>query len=204
MNAPPRRLAAVGCRAHTGWAALVVIAGDAAHLDVVARHRIELADPAGGVPRAVYQRSRGLQLAEAAARVATAEGIATERAAAALESAIRQAGDAGLLVRRCGVVVGNLSAAVPLESILASHALAHAAEGRLYQEALLDGAQASGLDPIAVARASIWDEACWSLGVSVEELKRRIGDLRREVGAPWAEDQKLAALAALLALAAPA
>jgi len=114
------------------------------------------------------------------------------------------AGDAGLLVRRCGVVVGNLSAAVPLESILASHALAHAAEGRLYQEALLDGAQASGLDPIAVARASIWDEACWSLGVSVEELKRRIGDLRREVGAPWAEDQKLAALAALLALAAPA
>ena len=69
MNAPPRRLAAVGCRAHTGWAALVVIAGDAAHLDVVARHRIELADPAGGVPRAVYQRSRGLQLAEAAARL---------------------------------------------------------------------------------------------------------------------------------------
>src|SRR5205085_7921056 len=89
-------------------------------------------------------------------------------------------------------------------SDLASHALAHAAEGRLYQEALLDGAEAAGLEPIAVARASIWDEACWTLGVSVEELKRRIGDLRREVGAPWAEDQKLAALAAPLALAAPA
>jgi hypothetical protein len=38
----------------------------------------------------------------------------------------------------------------------------------------------------------------------VDELKRRLGDVRREVGAPWAEDQKLAALAALLALAAPA
>ena len=204
MTTGREKLAAIGCRAHTGWAVLVVVAGDAAHLDVVVRHRIELADPAGALSRAVYQRSRGLEPAKAAARVAAAERIAAERAAAALESAVREAGDADLRVRRCGVVVGNLSAAVPLASILASHALAHAAEGRLYQEALLDGAEASGLDPIAVARASMWDEACWTLGVSAEELKRRLGDLRREVGAPWTEDQKLAALAALLALAAPA
>lgn len=202
MSVLSGRLAAAGCRAHTGWAALVVVAGDAARPEVVARHRVELADPAAAVPRAVYQRSRGLPPAEAAVRVTAVRRNATERAAAALESAAREAGDAELRVERCGVVVGNLAAETPLESILASHALAHAAEGRLYQEALLDGAEAAGLAPVAVVRATIWDEACWALGVSVEELRQRLGDLRREVGAPWAEDQKLAALAALLALAA--
>jgi len=171
---------------------------------VVARRRIELVDSAADLPRAVYQRSRGLEPAEAAVRVAAIERMAAERAAGELESAVREAADAGVGVRRCGVVVGNLSAEISLESILASHALAHAAEGRLYQEALLDGAGAAGLEPLAVARASIWDEACWALDVSVDDLKTQLGDVRREVGAPWAEDQKLAALAALLALAAPA
>ena len=198
-----RNLAVVGCRTHTGWAVLVVIAGDVEHMHVVARRRVDLVDSVATLPRAVYQRSRGLPPTDAAARVAAVRRIATKRAEAALESATGEAQDAGFGVQRCGVVVGDLSAEIPLESILASHALAHAAEGRLYQEALLDGAEASGLEPIAVARASIWDEAYWALGVSVDELGRRLGDLRREVGAPWGEDQKLAALAALLAHAAP-
>ena len=195
-----RNAAAIGCRAHTGWAALVVIAGHRTQLDVVVRRRIELADPTGVVPRAVYQRSREMKPADAAARVAVAERIATEGAAAELASAVREAEDAGRRVRCCAVVVGSLSAEIPLEAILASHALAHAAEGRLYQEALLDGAEAAGLEPIAVARASIWDEACWTLGVSVDELRGSLATVRREIGPPWAEDQKLGALAALVAL----
>jgi hypothetical protein len=51
-------------------------------------------------------------------------------------------------------------------------------------------------------RASIWDEACWTFEASMDDMKRHLAEVRREVGAPWAEDQKLAALAALLALAA--
>jgi hypothetical protein len=39
------------------------------------------------------------------------------------------------------------------------------------------------------------------LGVAHEELRNRIDQLRREVGPPWAQDQKLAALAAWIALA---
>jgi hypothetical protein len=168
---------------------------------VVVRQRIELADPTGALPRPVYQRSRGMQPAEAATRIAAVERIATERAGSALASAVRESGDAGGRVRRCGVVVGKLSAAAPLESILASHALCHAAEGRLYQQALLDGAEVSGLEPVAVERASIWDEACWVAGASADDLRGRLDAVRREIGPPWAEDQKLAALAALIALA---
>ena len=194
------RAAAIGCRAHTGWAALVVIAGGAARPVVVLRRRGELADPSGRVPRNVYQASRALKRPEAAARVEAAERIAADRAAAALQQAVLEVKSASVVVRSCAVVVGAFAGA-PLESILASHALAHAAEGRLYQTALLQAAEACGLGAVAVPKRSIWEGGEAAIGVEQDELRQRIAGLRREVGSPWAEDQKLAALAALIALA---
>jgi hypothetical protein len=114
---------------------------------------------------------------------------------------VREATDEGAAVRSCAVVVGTFSRGVPLESILASHALAHAAEGQLYQRALLQSAESRGLDTIAIPKRSIWEQAESALGVAEDELRDWIGELRREVGPPWAQDQKLAALAAWIALA---
>jgi hypothetical protein len=194
------RAAAIGCRAHTGWAALVVVAGGVARPEVLFRGRAELGDPSDRVRRNAYQAARGLEPAEAAALVEAAERIAVERAAAALERTVREAADEGAVVRSCAVVVGRFSGA-RLESILASHALAHAAEGRLYQGALLQGAEARGLEPVAIVKQSIWEEGESALGARGAELRQRIDQLRREIGPPWAEDQKLSALAASIALA---
>jgi hypothetical protein len=194
------RAAAVGCRAHTGWAALVVVAGGVARPAVPFRGRAELGDPAGRVRRNVYQAARGLEPAAAATLIEAAERIAAERAADALERTVRQARDEGAVVRSCAVVVGASGEGVRLESILASHALAHAAEGRLYQGALLQGAEARGLDTIAVPKRSIWEQGEAALGIAADELRHWIDELRREVGPPWAQDQKLAALAAWIAL----
>jgi len=193
------RPAAVGCRAHTGWAALVVVAGGVEPPNVIFRGRADLADPTGRVRRNVYQSSRSLEPAQAAVLVEAAERIAAGQASAALERTVRAVKDAAA-VRSCAVVVGAFAGA-PLESILASHALAHAAEGRLYQAALLRGARSLMLDTLAVPKRSIWDEGEATLGVARDELRRRIDRLRRELGPPWAEDQKLAALAAWIALA---
>ena len=104
------------------------------------------------------------------------------------------------MVRSCAVVVGAFSDA-RLESILASHALAHAAEGRLYQRALLQSAESRGVEAVAIPKRSIWEQGESALGVGREQLRHWIDQLRRKVGPPWAEDQKLAALAAWIALA---
>jgi hypothetical protein len=195
------RAAAIGCRAHTGWAVLVLVAGGFARPEVLFRGRAELGDPAGRVRRNVYQAARALKPAEAAVLVEAAERIAAEQAAAALERTVREATDEGSVVRSCAVVIGAFPAGARLESILASHALAHAAEGRLYQGALLQGAEAYGLDTVAVPKRSIWEQGESALGVAQDELRHWIDQLRREVGPPWAQDQKLAALAAWIALA---
>jgi hypothetical protein len=177
-----------------------VVAGGVARPEVVFRGRAELSDSRGRVRRNVYQAARGLEPAAAAERVEAAERIAAEQAAAVLERTVRQARGEGAVVRVCAVVVGASSSSVRLESILASHVLAHAAEGRLYQGALLEGAEACGLETIAVPKRSIWEQGEASLGVAPGELRQWIDGLRRELGPPWAEDQKLAALAAWVAL----
>jgi hypothetical protein len=158
-----------------------VVAGD---FDVAFRGRIELSDPEGRVKKNAYQSARGLEPAAASELVEAAERIAVQQAAAGLK-ALRD-DDVG----SCAVVVGA-SAEAPLESILASHALAHAAEGRMYQCALLRGAESLGLEAVAVPKQSIREHELWP----------RLDDLRRELGPPWAEDQKLAALAAWISLA---
>jgi len=119
--------------------------------------------------------------AAAAELVEAAERIAIEQAIAGLRRLQHDIGS-------CAVVVGA-SGEAPLESILGSHALAHAAEGRLYQRALLQAAESLGLDAAAVPKKRIQGHDLWP----------RLEDLRRELGPPWAEDQKLAALAAWIA-----
>ena len=199
MPRPPT--AALGCRAHTGWAVLVAIHADAERPRVVLRCRAELCDPTGNVRRNVYQAARGLPLTAAARLVESAERIAAERATAAIEHAVGQVHAEGADVLTCAVVVGVRSATPGLGSILRSHPLAHAAEGRLYQDALLRGAESCGLKRLAVPKRSIWPQAESALGIAGDDLRRWIDGLRREVGPPWAEDQKLAALAACVALA---
>jgi hypothetical protein len=195
------RAAALGCRAHTGWATLVVVAGGVARPEVVFRGRAELGDPAGRVRKNVYHAARALELAAAAALIKAAERIAAEQAAAALERTVRDAADEGAVVHSCAVVVGTFAGEARPESILASHARVHAAEGRLYQGVLLQSAESRGLDTIAIPKRSIWEEGQSALGVGQDELRRWIDQLRRAVGPPWAQDQKLAALAAWIALA---
>jgi hypothetical protein len=193
--------AAVGCRAHTGWAALVTVSGGVAEPRILLRRRVELSDPTGRVRRNVYQAARGLDPATAASVVEKSERTARAQASVVLGQAVRDVAVEAAVVRACAVVVGAFPAGTRLESILASHALAHAAEGRLYQQAILHGAEANGLRTLEVPKRSIWEVAETAFGIGGAELRRRIDGLRRDVGPPWAEDQKLAAVAAWIALA---
>ena len=66
----------------------------------------------------------------------------------------------------------------------------HAAEGALYELAVLDAAAAAGLPVLVV------DPRTLAPSDEVEALGRLIGP-------PWQKDHKLAAMAALVALEAP-
>ena len=56
---------AIGLRAHSGWAALVAVTGSAAGIEILARRRIELADPDVPGSKQPYHEAEGLPSHEA-------------------------------------------------------------------------------------------------------------------------------------------
>jgi hypothetical protein len=194
--------AAVGFRVHTGWAAAVVLSGPADAPRVVERRRVNLLAP--GVPFECYHAAAAMPFAKAEAMLEKARSTATELAREALRDIA-----AGLRATKdelvaAGVVVSNARPLLSIEAALSSHAMKHAAEGQLYQQALMDAASELGLRVSAVPERDLPAIAGRTLGVSPLQLRSRTADLGRELGAPWAADQKAAALVAWLALASKA
>ena len=91
-------------------------------------------------------------------------------------------------VETVGVVGKVRNVPDDLQRILVAHALLHAAEGALYEEALLDAATRAGLGALLVEERTI-------------EIPAALDRLGKQLGPPWQKDHKLAASAALAVLA---
>ena len=192
-------LVALGFRAHTGWAAMVALAGDVAEPDVIDRRRIELI--ASHERAAVYHAARERDLPTAREMVTRAIAEARSFARGAIDAVVTELGARGCRVVGLGVVLGNAALPAQLEKILASHAVVHAAEGQLFRDALSAGGEECGLAVTGIAANHLHQEVARGLGLRALELERRLAALGKRAGRPWAQDQKEAALAAWHALA---
>ena len=176
---------ALGFRAHTGWTAVVAIDRDRR---VIHRGRLDLIAGADAGQGHVFHVAAELaSLAAAEKRIAAATAESASRARQGIASLVAQLDDE---VVACGVVLGNPRPLPALEAILRSHALLHTAEGMLYRNALLEAARALRLRTLGVPAAQL----------AKHPQRKRIDALGRELGPPWAQDQKESALVAWLAL----
>ena len=180
---------ALGFRAHSGWAAMVAVAGTMDAPRVLERRRIVIADPEIPGSRQPYHAAAGLPFPEAESAVREAiessRGLALEAMSATVE-ALRALGHE---VDGCGVLLGSGRSLPGLERILAAHPLIHTAEGEMFRNVLVWAAQECHL-PVTGVREKELDAA------SLE----RIGSLGKLIGPPWTQDQKYATVAALMAL----
>ncbi len=196
--------AALGLRAHTGWAAAVVLAGPVDDPRLVLRRRLTLV--AGRLPEAAQPyhaaSERPDDLAAAAALIARTERAATDRAASALRALVEATTAAGARVAAAGVVLGGGRPLPPLAAVLRSHAAVHAAEGELYRRVLVEACAACDLPSRGVPGRDLYAHAAAALDRDEEELRARLAALGRAAGPPWARDEKECALAAWVALAA--
>ncbi|MGZ3408322.1 MAG: hypothetical protein ACXVAN_17855 [Polyangia bacterium] len=200
-----RTPAALGFRAHTGWAALTATAGPASSPTVLHRARVEMI--AGHTPNAppyVYHAAAQLSLPAAERLVRASEAQARAHATAAIAAALRTLAERGFAVVASGVIGGNRALTSPLEAILRAHALIHAAEGELYRQAIAGASEACGVPVTIVPARELWPRATRQLRVTEERLRARLAEAGRGAGRPWAQDQKESLLVALLALGAAA
>jgi hypothetical protein len=180
---------ALGFRAHSGWAALVAVAGTVDAPRVIERRRIAIADAELAGSKQPYHAAAGLPLPQAEALVRSAVASSRALAVEAILAARKRLESTGHEVAGSGVVLGSGKPLPALEKILASHALIHTAEGELFRDVLVWAAKNCGL-PVAGVRQKDLDASAL----------RRLDSLGKRIGPPWTQDQKYATVAAFRVL----
>ena len=188
--------AAIGLRPHTGWAALVVIGRAPSAL--IDRRRLELLAP--NVPDQLYHTAADRELDDAAGLVAETIAAVDAFAARALRTVLDGQRARSRNVIACGLI-GTLRTTPALTAVLASHARIHAAEGDLFRNALAAAAESASLRLVVVPEKDVAGETAHALGITPSSLQHHVAEIGHIAGAPWRADQKLAAMAAMLALA---
>ena len=192
--------AALGLRAHSGWAALVAVVGTRSSIEVVDRRRIELSASKAPGPRQPYHEAEGKKLEKARQIVTRYAEEAGRLATEELRAVLADLKTRGHSVVGCGLLLASGRPLPDLESILASHALIHSADGELFRDAIADAAEKNRLPLLRIKEKEAIGEAASRLRIEAAELQRRVATLGKTVGPPWTQDQKLAAIAAWLAL----
>jgi hypothetical protein len=190
--------ATLGFRAHSGWAALVAVAGEAGEPAVVVRRRVELVRRS---PRQPFHAAEGRPFASAEDLVRRAEDEATSLAGRAVEEAVEELRAGGHAPSAAGLLLAAGRPLPGLPEILASHALIHAAEGALFRDALRRASRRCGLRLVEVSERELEDRAARSLRRPVTAIRARLAEWGRALGPPWTQDEKRAALVAWVALA---
>lgn len=193
--------AAIGLRAHSGWAILVAVAGSITNPAVILRRRIELCDREISGSVQPYHAARLMNLEAAQLflneRAQSSRRMAREAIQTALEELDAQDrhAAASCILLCSGRITHGLAA------ILASHPAVHTAEGEFYREALRCGCESCGLSVSGVKERDLLTQSSAALRLPADELYRRLAALGKLIGPPWRQDEKLCALASWLLLA---
>jgi len=191
---------AIGLRAKTARAIVVVLGGSIDSAVVVTKTEFKLADPKIPATAQPYHEVMDLPWEESQIAVRTSAAQIEAIARTTLAQLIGELQKEGMNVSGVGIVGAKDR---DLARIGNAHIRAHAAEGVLFRRVLDLAADANGLrretfpdrefDQIAKAR----------VGSEVDAVRRRLNDLGRTVAPPWRADEKQAATAAWLVLHFP-
>jgi hypothetical protein len=192
--------AALGFRAHSGWAALVALAGTLRLPAVLVRRRIELVDPAASGARQPFHEAEGKKLPKAREIIRRCSSDANRLARKAFREVVAELGKNGHRVAGCGLLLASGRPLPALEAILASHALIHTADGELFRDALAGASEDSGVPVTRIREKELLPRVTADLRISADGLQLAIRELGRSLGPPWTQDEKYAALAGWLAL----
>jgi len=192
--------ACIGFRVHSGWAVVVTVAGSTASPSVVDRRRMQLVDSFVYKFRQPYHTAEQMSLKEGAEFIKRVETESRDLARSGIDALQRQLTRVGHDVVGCGLLLSSGRELPVLAQILASHALIHTADGELFRDAIRDACTRCKLPVSGIKEKDLFDVAARSLRLEPAALKHRMTELGKPVGAPWSQDQKLAALAAWLSL----
>jgi len=188
---------AIGLRAKTARAIVVVLGGTSDSPIVLLKSEIRLFDPKVPGTAQPYHEVMDLPWEESQRAVQRYVRAIEIVAAKELARLIKQMTKDGATVVGAGIVGAKDR---DLARIGNNHIRAHAAEGVLFRAVLEFGAEKNGLRRRAFSDRDFAAITKSELGQKHSSIAQRIDELRRSVSPPWRTDEKQAALAAWLVL----
>ena len=195
--------AALGFRVKSGWAGAVLLAGPVESPQLLDRRIVQLCDPTVPESKQPYHAKMGtLQTDEA--KVDALRKVIVKAAQESVSELIKDSGslrDFGSLsvqqIRRANLVVGS---DLDPARIANPHIRAHALDGRLFRTVLEDALGSCGLSCSILVEREIYERAVAALNRTEKDLKQSLTRLGISLDGPWRAEDKLASLAAWLAL----
>jgi hypothetical protein len=187
---------ALGFRVKSGWAAAVLLAGPVESPQLLDRRVVQLCDP--GIPESKqpYHAKMGtLQTDDA--KVERLRKVVVGAAQKSVLELIKDFQSDDRQISRANLVVGS---DIDPARIANDHIRAHALEGRLFRTVLANALNRSGLNCSVIVERNAYKQAGEVLKKSEKQLKQALTQLGRAMNGPWRADDKLACLAAWLAL----
>jgi len=193
--------AAIGFRAHSGWASIIAISSplDAPH--VLDRRRIELCDSHDPRAKQPYHAAERLEFNKAEELVNGCIASSQKAALRAVQSIIKDLDKQGHYLAAAAVLCASGRPLPDLKGILASHALIHAAEGEMFRDVLIRASGECGLSLMKIKERELMAKASGSTGLSEARLQHYLQSIGKQLGPPWRQDEKATTLAAWVALA---
>lgn len=190
----------LGFRVHSGWAAVVAVKGPASSPSVVDRRRVKLADPAINGSLQPFHAAAELNLSAAEQLIKKLGGCTNALALQSLRQLIDDLLQQDYQAAGSCIIMPSGRSLGTFESVLASHAMIHAAEGEFFREAIRHASEDCGLPVTGIREREIHSVGAAELGLPAETIQHQLLELGRSIGPPWRQDEKLATLAGWLTL----
>src|SRR4051812_19640597 len=197
-QAPTASRAALGLTVKSGWAAAVLLSGSPSSPHALDSRTIALSDPA--IPEARQPYHAGFATARPTGPELSRLLSGVQRfGTGAVARLIRDHLAAGHRLTGVGVVSGSL---IDPAHVASGHIRIHALEGQLFRSVVEEACATSNLPCSVWRNRDLLTAAGGALRHSEREVRSAVTALGRTVGGPWRAEQKAAAVAAWLVLAA--
>lgn len=194
--------AAIGVRMHSGWGALVAVSNSDGRVEILERRRVAMTIPGTPGANQPYHFAENLELPEAENFLGNCFATSRRLALAAVRNVLGELRGRQYRLVGSAMLLASGRPLPPLPKILASHALIHAAEGEFFREAFSKACEDLDLSVTGFRERNLEECVQTTFGKAATRMWQQISTLGRTLGPPWTADQKTAALAALVVLAA--
>src|ERR1044071_1452795 len=193
--------AAIGVRVHSGWGAVVAVAGQSGAEQIIERRKVVIID--AKKPGAVqpYHYVEEMELPAAERHLTSCSSESKRLAREALDHISSELLKRGYALAGTAILLSSARPLPDLDEILASHALIHTAEGEFFRQAFRHAFESLEVPVTGIRERDLDERSQQAFGKLATQVRKNIDGMGRILGPPWTRDEKTAALAAAIVLA---